>query len=446
MSEKRYTREDIIRIVKEEDVKFIRLQFGDIFGVLKNVAITSDQLEKALDNKCMFDGSSVEGFVRIEESDMYLYPDYDTFVIFPWNQEQGKAARLICDVYTAEGEPFMGDPRNVLKKVCAEAEDMGYTMNVGPECEFFLFNLDEHGRPTTESDDHGSYFELGPTDPGESVRQEMVLTLEDMGFEIEASHHEVAPAQHEIDFKYDEAVSAADNIMTFKLAVKTIAKKNGLYATFMPKPITGIAGSGMHINISLADKNGKNIFADDKDPSGLSKEAYHFIAGLMKHAEGMSAILNPLVNSYKRLVPGYEAPVYVAWSATNRSPLIRIPCARGQSTRVELRNPDPSATPHLALAVCLAAGLDGIKNKLEVEESVDCNIFEMTAEEREAANVRILPNRLIDSVRFLKKDKVLCDALGEHVVTKYTEAKLKEWDEYRTRVTQWELDEYLAKY
>lgn len=446
MSEKKYTREDIIRIVKEEDVKFIRLQFGDIFGVLKNVAITSDQLEKALDNKCMFDGSSVEGFVRIEESDMYLYPDYDTFVIFPWNQEQGKAARLICDVYTAEGEPFMGDPRNVLKKVCAEAEDMGYTMNVGPECEFFLFNLDEHGRPTTESDDHGSYFELGPTDPGESVRQEMVLTLEDMGFEIEASHHEVAPAQHEIDFKYDEAVSAADNIMTFKLAVKTIAKKNGLYATFMPKPITGIAGSGMHINISLADKNGKNIFADDKDPSGLSKEAYHFIAGLMKHAEGMSAILNPLVNSYKRLVPGYEAPVYVAWSATNRSPLIRIPCARGQSTRVELRNPDPSATPHLALAVCLAAGLDGIKNKLEVEESVDCNIFEMTAEEREAANVRILPNRLIDSVRFLKKDKVLCDALGEHVVTKYTEAKLKEWDEYRTRVTQWELDEYLAKY
>ncbi len=446
MSEKKYTREDIIRIVKEEDVKFIRLQFGDIFGVLKNVAITSDQLEKALDNKCMFDGSSVEGFVRIEESDMYLYPDYDTFVIFPWNQEQGKAARLICDVYTAEGEPFMGDPRNVLKKVCAEAEDMGYTMNVGPECEFFLFNLDEHGRPTTESDDHGSYFELGPTDPGESVRQEMVLTLEDMGFEIEASHHEVAPAQHEIDFKYDEAVSAADNIMTFKLAVKTIAKKNGLYATFMPKPITGIAGSGMHINISLADKNGKNIFADDKDPSGLSKEAYHFIAGLMKHAEGMSAILNPLVNSYKRLVPGYEAPVYVAWSATNRSPLIRIPCARGQSTRVELRNPDPSATPHLALAVCLAAGLDGIKNKLEVEESVDCNIFEMTAEEREAANVRILPNRLIDSVRFLKKDKVLCEALGEHVVTKYTEAKLKEWDEYRTRVTQWELDEYLAKY
>ena len=446
MSEKKYTREDIIRIVKEENVKFIRLQFGDIFGVLKNVAITADQLEKALDNKCMFDGSSVEGFVRIEESDMYLYPDYDTFLIFPWNHERGKAARLICDVYTAEGEPFMGDPRNVLKKVCNEAAEMGYTLNVGPECEFFLFKLGPDGRPTTESNDRGSYFDLGPTDPGESVRQEMVLTLENMDFEIEASHHEVAPAQHEIDFKYDTAVSAADNIMTFKLAVKTIAQKNNLYATFMPKPIKGIAGSGMHINMSLADKDGNNIFADDTDPMGLSKEAYHFIAGLMKHANGMAAITNPLVNSYKRLVPGYEAPIYVAWSATNRSPLIRIPSARGNSTRVELRNPDPSATPHLALAVCLAAGLDGIRNKLEVTESVDCNLFEMDEDERIAAGVGTLPNRLIDAIEHLKKDKVLCDALGEHIVTKYTEAKIKEWKEYSTSVSKWELDEYLEKY
>jgi len=446
MSENKYTREDIIRIVKEENVAFIRLQFGDIFGVLKNVAITADQLEKALDNKCMFDGSSVEGFVRIEESDMYLYPDYDTFLIFPWNQEMGKSARLICDVYTAEGEPFMGDPRNVLKKVCNEAAEMGYTFNVGPECEFFLFKLGPDGRPTTDSNDRGSYFDLGPTDPGESVRQEMVLTLEDMDFEIEASHHEVAPAQHEIDFKYDDAVSAADNIMTFKLAVKTIAQKHNLYATFMPKPIKGIAGSGMHVNMSLADKNGKNIFADAKDPMGLSKEAYHFIAGLMKHANGMAAITNPLVNSYKRLVPGYEAPIYVAWSATNRSPLIRIPSARGNSTRVELRNPDPSATPHLALAVCLAAGLDGIRNKLEVTESVDCNLFEMDEDERIAAGVGTLPNRLIDAIEHLKKDKVICDALGEHIVTKYTEAKLKEWKEYSTSVSKWELDEYLEKY
>ena len=446
MSNKKYTREDIIRMVHDENVEFIRLQFGDIFGVLKNVAITSDQLEKALDNKCMFDGSSVEGFVRIEESDMYLYPDYDTFLIFPWNQEKGKSARLICDVYTAEGEPFMGDPRNVLKKVCDEAAQMGYTFNVGPECEFFLFKLGPDGRPTTESNDRGSYFDLGPTDPGESVRQEMVLTLEDMDFEIEASHHEVAPAQHEIDFKYDDAVSAADNIMTFKLAVKTIAQKNNLYATFMPKPIKGIAGSGMHINMSLADRDGKNIFADADDPMGLSKEAYHFIAGLMEHANGMAAILNPLVNSYKRLVPGYEAPIYVAWSATNRSPLIRIPSARGNSTRIELRNPDPSATPHLALAVCLAAGLDGIKRKLEVTESVDCNLFEMDEDERIAAGVGTLPNRLIDSIEHLKKDKVICEALGEHIVTKYTEAKIKEWKEYSTSVSKWELDEYLEKY
>lgn len=446
MSDKKYTREDIIRIVKEENVAFIRLQFGDIFGVLKNVAITADQLEKALDNKCMFDGSSVEGFVRIEESDMYLYPDYDSFLIFPWNQEMGKTARLICDVYTAEGEPFMGDPRNVLKRVVAEAESMGYTFNVGPECEFFLFKLGDDGRPTTESNDRGSYFDLGPTDPGETVRQEMVLTLEDMDFEIEASHHEVAPAQHEIDFKYDEAVSAADNIMTFKLAVKTIAQKHNLYATFMPKPIKGIAGSGMHINMSLADKEGNNIFADDNDPMGLSKEAYHFIAGLMKHANGMAAITNPLINSYKRLVPGYEAPIYVAWSATNRSPLIRIPSARGNSTRIELRNPDPSATPHLALAVCLAAGLDGIKNKLEVTESVDCNLFEMDEDERIAAGVGTLPNRLIDAIDHLKKDKVICDALGSHIVTKYTEAKRREWEEYSTSVSKWELDEYLEKY
>ena len=446
MPREKYTRADIERMVKEENVKFIRLQFSDIFGVLKNVAITADQLGKALDNKCMFDGSSVEGFVRIEESDMYLYPDYDSFVIFPWNHEKGKVARLICDVYTADGEPFSGDPRNVLKRVCKEAADMGYTFNVGPECEFFLFETDKDGRATTNTTDHGSYFDLGPTDPGEGVRQEMVRALSKMGFEIEASHHEVAPAQHEIDFKYDDAISAADNIMTFKLAVKTIAQKNNLYATFIPKPIKGIAGSGMHINMSLSDKDGNNVFADDNDKLGLSEIAYHFIAGLMKHANGMTAILNPLVNSYKRLVPGYEAPVYVAWSATNRSPLIRIPCARGKSTRVELRNPDPSATPYLAIAVCLAAGLDGIKNKLEVGESVDCNVFEMTEEERVAANVTTLPERLIDAIGLLHEDKVICEALGDHVVTKYTEAKLKEWDAYKTSVSQWEIDEYLEKY
>ena len=438
MSRNKYTREDIIR--------FIRLQFTDIFGTLKNVAITADQIEKALDNKCMFDGSSVEGFVRIEESDMYLYPDYDSFMIIPWNQEKGKTARLICDIKNADQEPFMGDPRTILKKVCKEAEDMGFKLNVGPECEFFMFQYDNEGRPTTKFIDNCGYFDLGPTDPGEVVRQEMVLNLEEMGFEIEASHHECAPAQHEIDFKYDDAVSAADNIMTFKLAVKTIAKKNGLYATFMPKPVAGVAGSGMHVNMSLEDMDGNNVFCDENDKLGLSEIAYHFIAGLIKHAKGMAAITNPLVNSYKRLVPGYEAPVYIAWSGTNRSPLVRIPTARGKSTRVELRNPDPSATPYLALAVCLAAGLDGIKNKLEVIESVDCNVYEMTKKERKEAGVGTLPESLIDAVDCLLEDEVICEALGSHIVEKYTEAKIKEWNEYKNSVSSWEIGNYLDKY
>ena len=303
----RYTKDDIFRMVEEEDVEFIRLQFTDIFGTLKNIAITSSQLEKALDNKCMFDGSSVEGFVRIEESDMYLYPDYDTFEIFPWRPQQGKVARLICDVYTPDGKPFEGDPRWILKKTIKEANDLGYRFDVGPECEFFLFHTDDNGLPTTLSHEKAGYFDLGPNDLGENIRRDMVLTLEDMGFEIEASHHEVAPAQHEIDFKYDEALKTADNIQTFKMTVKTIAKRHGLYATFMPKPKFGISGSGMHINMSLATKEGKNIFADENGKIGLSDDAYHFIAGIMKHARGMSAITNPLVNSYKRLVPGYEA-------------------------------------------------------------------------------------------------------------------------------------------
>lgn len=442
----RYTRNDIFRIVEEEDVEFIRLQFTDIFGILKNVAITSSQLEKALDNKCMFDGSSVEGFVRIEESDMYLYPDYDTFEIFPWRPQQGKVARLICDVYTTDGKPFAGDPRNVLKNVVKEAEQMGYVFDVGPECEFFLFHTDDDGLPTTLSHEKAGYFDLGPTDLGENVRRDMVLTLEDMGFEIEASHHEVAPAQHEIDFKYDEAVITADNILTFKLAVKTIAKRHGLYATFMPKPKFGINGSGMHVNMSLATLDGKNAFADENDKLGLSEDAYHFIAGLIEHAKGMTAITNPLVNSYKRLVPGYEAPVYIAWSATNRSPLIRIPASRGKSTRVELRNPDPAANPYLVLACCLAAGLDGIKRKLEVPQSVDRNIYDMSNEELKQAGVETLPDNLYDAVMELNKDKFICDVLGEHIVEKYTEAKLHEWNEYRTRVSQWEIDEYLYKF
>ena len=442
----RYTKDDIFRMVEEEDVEFIRLQFTDIFGTLKNIAITSSQLEKALDNKCMFDGSSVEGFVRIEESDMYLYPDYDTFEIFPWRPQQGKVARLICDVYTPDGKPFEGDPRWILKKTIKEANEMGYRFDVGPECEFFLFHTDDNGLPTTLSHEKAGYFDLGPNDLGENIRRDMVLTLEEMGFEIEASHHEVAPAQHEIDFKYDEVLKTADNIQTFKMTVKTIAKRHGLYATFMPKPKFGISGSGMHINMSLATEEGKNIFADENGKIGLSDDAYHFIAGIMKHARGMSAITNPLVNSYKRLVPGYEAPVYIAWSSTNRSPLIRIPASRGNGTRVELRNPDPTANPYLVLALCLAAGLDGIKNKIEVPESVDCNIYEMTPGERRAAGIENMPADLKEAVDCLVADEFLCSVLGEHITTKYVEAKMKEWENYTTRVSQWEIDEYLYKY
>ena len=440
----KYTKEDIFQMVEEEDVGFIRLQFTDIFGTLKNVAITASQLEKALNNKCMFDGSSIEGFVRIEESDMYLYPDLDTFTIFPWRPQQGKVARIICDVYCADGTPFEGDPRYILKRQIGKAAEMGYTFNVGPECEFFLFHQDENGQPTTITHEKAGYFDLGPVDLGENARRDMVLTLEDMGFEIEASHHEVAPAQHEIDFKYDEAMNTADNIMTFKLAVKTIAKRHGLFASFMPKPKCGINGSGMHINMSLS-KDGKNIFDDVNGELGLSKEAYYFIGGIIKHMKAITVIMNPLVNSYKRLVPGYEAPCYIAWSATNRSPLIRIPASRGQETRVELRNPDPAANPYLALAVCLAAGLDGIKKEIEPPAEVPENIYELDDDERESRGIESLPADLHDAIGELKKDAFIQEVLGQHITNKYIEAKEAEWMQYRTQVTGWEIEEYLYK-
>lgn len=440
----KYTKKDIIRMVDEEDVEFIRLQFTDIFGTLKNVAITASQLEKALNNQCMFDGSSIEGFVRIEESDMYLFPDLDTFTVFPWRPQQGKVARIICDVYRPDKTPFEGDPRYILRKQIEEAKKMGYTFNVGPECEFFLFHTDEDGQPTTISHEKAGYFDLGPVDLGENARRDMVLTLEDMGFEIEASHHEVAPAQHEIDFKYDEALKTADNIMTFKLTVKTIAKRHGLFASFMPKPKSGIAGSGMHVNMSLF-KDGENIFVDEKDKNGLSKEAYYFIGGIMKHMRGMTAITNPLINSYKRLVPGYEAPIFIAWSATNRSPLIRIPASRGASTRVELRCPDPSANPYLVLAVCLAAGLDGIRNKIMPPEGVCENVFDMGEEERKRRGIDALPSDLNEAIKELEKDEFIKGVLGEHITEKYVKAKSADWTAYRAQVTEWEIEEYLYK-
>ena len=438
-----YTKEDVLRIAKEKDVQFIRLQFTDIFGQLKNVAITQSQLEKALDNKCMFDGSSIEGYVRINESDMYLRPDYDSFVILPWKD---RVARMICDVYCADGKtPFLGDPRNVLKKVIKEAADMGYTFNVGPECEFFLFQLDEEGNPTTKTGDVAGYFDMGPSDQGEQCRRDICLALEEMGFEIEASHHEVAQGQHEIDFRFDEALKTADNVVTFKHVVKTYARRHGLHATFMPKPVYGINGSGMHTNMSLM-KDGKNAFYDPDAELGLSETAMHFIAGVLKHVKAITAVANPLVNSYKRLVPGYEAPVYIAWSASNRSSLIRVPAARGMGTRIELRSPDPSCNPYLEMALCLAAGLDGIKQNLAAPAGTNKNIFAMSSKELEAEGIESLPGSLEEAMVEFQKDPFIKETLGEHVYEKYLEGKLREWRHYRNKVTGWEIDRYLNKY
>ena len=441
-----YNKEDIIRIVKEEEIEFIRLQFTDIFGMLKNVAITASQIEKAVNNQCMFDGSSIEGFVRIDESDQYLYPDLKSFRIFPWRPSHGKVARLICDVYNTDGTPFVGDPRYVLKRVIEKANAMGFDrFNVGPEAEFFLFQTDDEGKPTTKTNDEAGYFDLGPLDHGEGTRREICLALEQMGFEIEASHHEVAEGQHEIDFKYAGALHTADNIMTFKLAVKTLAQKNGLHATFMPKPIFGINGSGMHTNMSLF-RGGKNAFYDPSDERGLSKEAYSFIAGLLAHVKGMAAVTNPLVNSYKRLVPGYEAPCYLAWSASNRSALIRIPASRGQSTRVELRSPDPACNPYLELAVCLAAGLDGIEKGMVPPAEVTENIFVMDQATREAHGIDSLPSSLEEAIQAMKADSLIMDTLGEHITSNYLAGKEAEWDEYRTRVSSWEREKYIINY
>lgn len=439
----KYTKEDIWRMIEEEDVEFIRLQFTDIFGTLKNVAVTTSQLERVLNNEIMFDGASIEGFARVEQSDMFLRPDLDTFAIFPWRPQQGKVARFLCDIYRPDGTPFAGDPRHVLKRTVQEAAEMGYQMDVGPECEFFLFHTDDEGNPTTITHEKAGYFDVGPLDLGENARRDMILTLEDMGFVVEASHHEDAPAQHEIDFHYDEALKTADDIMTFKLAVKTIAKRHGLYASFMPKPKTGVNGSGMHINMSLA-RDGVNVFYDGQDCNHLSKEGYWFIGGIMKHIAAITAITNPLVNSYKRLVPGYEAPVYIAWSMRNRSPLIRIPAQTGTTQRIELRSPDSATNPYLAIAVCLAAGLDGIRNQIEPPASVEGNIFAMSEEEREKAGIKCLPTSLAEAIGGLEQDALIREVLGEHISRKYIEAKKEEWKEYCAAVSSWEIDRYLV--
>ncbi|HAP93715.1 MAG TPA: type I glutamate--ammonia ligase [Desulfotomaculum sp.] len=436
---------EILARAREQGVKFVRLQFTDIMGVLKNVAITVEQLEKALDGELMFDGSSIHGFVRIEESDMYLRPDPDTFVIFPWRPRDGAVARLICDIYNPDGTPFEGCARNILKKAIARAGEMDFTMQVGPECEFFLFYTDEEGYPTLKTHDRAGYFDLSPVDMGENARRSMVLTLEEMGFEIEASHHEVAPGQHEIDFMYSNALDVADKIVTFKFVVRTIAQRHGLHATFMPKPVYGINGSGMHMHQSLF-RNEDNAFYNPSDPEGLSDIARWYIGGLLKHSRALAAVTSPTVNSYKRLVPGFEAPVYISWAERNRSPLIRVPAKRGMSTRVELRCPDPSCNPYLAVAACLVAGLDGIEKRIQPPLPCNLNIYELTPVQRQELGIGSLPASLEEALGELAANEVIRDALGGHIYERFMEAKQKEWDAYRTQVYSWEIEQYLSKF
>ncbi len=446
MTSSKEKRERIVKLCEEHNVCFIRLQFCDINGTIKNLSLPISQLDKVLNNEIMLDGSSIKGFRSIETSDMYFFPDFDTFTILPWCERDGEnVARIICDIHNADGTPFEGCPRCNLKRMIKRAEKLGYKMNVGPEAEFFIFELDEKGKATTITHDKGGYYDAAPTDMGEDIRRDIVGTLEAMDFEIEASHHEVADGQHEIDFKYADALTTADNIITFKYVVKSIANEYGVHATFMPKPIFGINGSGMHCNLSLF-KDGKNLFFAPEEPYQLSKEALYSIGGVLKHVKSFTAVTNPIVNSYKRIVPGYEAPVYLAWSLANRSALIRVPAKRGVATRIELRSPDPSCNPYLALAAILGAILDGVENKIEPPTPVEENIYEMTPVELKKAKIDSLPDSLITAVDLLEKDEAIKDALGEHIVNEFVLAKHIEWDKYRTYVTQWELDAYLNNY
>ena len=437
-----YTIDQLLKTIRDKNVEFLRLQFTDIQGLVKSVSIPASRLGKALDSGTGFDGSSIEGFARIQESDMLLRPDISSFAILPWRARENKnVARLICDVYKPNGQPFEGDPRYVLKKAMKKAEDMGYTMNVGPELEFFLFNM-ENGRATTKPHDFAGYFDFGPVDLAEDIRREIVLALTEMGFNIEASHHEVAKGQHEIDFTYGEALRTADNVVTFKYVTRTIAMKNGLAATFMPKPIYGAAGSGMHVNISLF-KGDDNAFFDPEAKMQLSDLARYFVGGLLEHAPAITAITNPLINSYKRLVSGFEAPVYIGWSGPNRSSLIRVPSGRGLSTRLEFRSPDPSCSPYLGFAAVLAAGLDGVKRKIDPGDPVDLNIYELSDEERERLGIRLLPSNLREALDHLEEDKVIRDALGEHVYANFSRLGSLEWKMYNNHVHPWEVERYI---
>ncbi len=435
----------ILKTCEKENVHFLRLQFTDILGSVKNVEVPRPQFAKAVDGQVMFDGSSIEGFVRIEESDMLLVPDLSTFRIFPWSRAEGKVARLICDIHRPNGDAFVGCPRLTLKRATEKAKKLGYILMAGPEAEFFIFNRDADGNPTLNTHDAGSYFDMTPMDRGEECRQRIIYALEAMGFEVEAGHHEVAPGQHEIDFRYAEAVETADNIATFRLVVKKIAGDMGLHATFMPKPLFGQNGSGMHTHQSLF-KGKNNSFYDPKGQWELSKIALHYIGGLLHHARGFCAVTNPTINSYKRLVPGYEAPTTVAWSEKNRSPLIRVPDRRGVGTRCELRMPDPSCNPYLALAVMLSAGLDGMANKMDPGPPVNKNVYKMSQRERRRLKIEELPEDLNQAVLELKKSKLCQEALGEHIFTHFVEAKETIWHEYIAQVHPWEHDRYLMRY
>lgn len=434
MSVAKYSKEDIINMVENEDVEFIRLQFTDILGNLKNMAINKSQLRKALDNKYMFDGSSIERFMRVEEDEMYLRPDLDSFVIFPWRPQQGRVARLICNLYTQDGQPFEGDSRYRLKRVLEEAKKMGYSFKIEPKCEFFLFNTDNEGKPTNITHDTAGYFDIAPIDRGENARRDICLTLEEMGFKIKSSHHEMARGQHEVNFGEEEALVAADSVMTFKMVVKSIAQRNGLYATFMPKPVFGIHGSGMHLCLYM-EKDGRDVFFDSSDPKGnkLSHTAYNFIAGVIEHIEAMTAVNNPLVNSYKRLIEGYEAPVNINWSKKSKLSLLRVSTIKDEETRMELRSPDPCSNPYLAFANYIAAGLDGIKRNI-VPEEVDNKEPEK------------LPQNLAEAIEELKKDEFIKRIMGKYIVDRFIEAKTMEWNEYRSQITDWELNNYLGKY
>ncbi len=438
-------RETILKRMHDEEVHYLRLWFTDIMGQNKNVEVPRSQFEKALDGQILFDGSSIEGFSRIEESDMVLAPDLDTFKIFPWKEQNGAVARVICDVQNPDGSPFLGCPRGILKRVTEKAKSMGYVMNAGPEAEFFLFERDENGRALVQTHDRGGYFDLTPVDRGEDARREIVGVLEQLGYEVEAAHHEVAYGQHEIDFKYGEALGTADNIATFRFVVRKVALHHKLHATFMPKPIFGINGSGMHVHQSLFDERGENKFYDPNTEDQISELGKHYIGGLLAHAGAFCAITNPLVNSFKRLVPGYEAPTHIAWSERNRSPLVRVPARRGQGTRAELRMPDPSANPYLALAVMLAAGLDGVEKKTDPGASVNRNVFAMTKAERKELGIRSLPGDLGKAIDALEQSELMREVLGEHVFTHYVRAKRHEWRDYIAQVHQWEVDTYLTR-